>query len=416
MKTLLLAALFWLHPIASQYTGVRSSMTTNGPGPGPGPLTGATATQTRTRIYVLGGQSVQASDASPGTISTGFYSLDLTKSWTSEAPIWYRHANGPTLWRSSICSSVDGSRIVAFSNGGGGGYYNNSSSGESTAATTALAAGAGGISVYSTAKNAWYPIPGAGESATNSHHLTEVRCVTSREDGRVYISGGLGDTQAMTMDVFSFESESLTTIDMPRLVEYMPKDNSWKDSLQNTAEGPKSLIDHCMATDEEGTKVFIYGGRSQWNGQAEDTFYIYDVGRQTWKQGPSIGRRIYASCAVVGDYFLLFGGTEDPFTDIPVDMGKAGLTVNIFKISANIWVNDFVPGSGSTSSVRGGPPSSTSSGHGVGMPGMDDDSGIQISSNVGLIVGAIGAGIIIVGLMVTLYFYLRSRDKRRVKQ
>ncbi|KAF9167742.1 hypothetical protein DFQ26_003326 [Actinomortierella ambigua] len=368
-------------------------------------------------------------------MTNSFYSIDLTKPWASDTPAWTRHAPGPALWRSSICSSADGSRIVAFANGGGsGGGGGNNGTGVNDSS----------ISVYSTAKDAWYPVAGT----LSPHHLTEVRCVTSVDDDRVYVAGGLADSQAMTMDVFSFESESLSTVDMPTLgmmagrvsyagvwlkirssilffggytnkgfmpssmIEYSPKDSNWKDELQNTPGGPTSLVDHCMAADDKGTKVFIYGGRSQWDGPAQGAFYIYDVGLQTWTQGPSIGRRLYASCAAVGDYFLLFGGTEDPFTNTPADMGKETLPVHIFKVSTNTWVNDYVPG-GSSSGSSGRNGGSSSSG---GMPGQnEDDSGIRISTNVGLIVGAIGAGIILLGAMITVYFYLRSKDKRRIK-
>lgn len=88
-------------------------------------------------------------------------------------------------------------------------------------------------------------------------------------------------------------------------------------------------------TDDNGTKIVIYGGRFR-NWTVSGELWILDLVTYTWTQGSSGPPRYYTACTIAGDQFLAWGGSVS-LTDI------ASSEMLIFDMKGRKWVKEYTP-------------------------------------------------------------------------
>lgn len=150
--------------------------------------------------------------------------------------------------------------------------------------------------------------------------------------------------------------------------------------------------------DDDGTRVIVYGGRLY--GAANITagdIYILNTVTRAWTAGKSGSPRIYTTCTIAGDQFLVWGGATTNNTIPPAD-------IQIYSISYDNWITSYNPPSSYLN------PSSTSVPSSQPFP---SDSGSQEtgSSSIGAIVGGVVGGLVIV--LAALFLLYRRRQRAR---
>ncbi|KAF9932539.1 hypothetical protein FBU30_007978 [Linnemannia zychae] len=127
--------------------------------------------------------------------------------------------------------------------------------------------------------------------------------------------------------------------------------------------------------------------------------YILNTISGVWTQGTSGSPRIYTTCTVAGDQFLVWGGATTNNTMPSAD-------VMIYSISRDEWITSYTPPAAyldpSVTSGTGLKPSSSA------LPGSGDDSN-KDKSNTGGIVGGVVGGLAVVSQRA-------SREKGHRKQ
>ncbi|KAG0377364.1 hypothetical protein BGX24_006253 [Mortierella sp. AD032] len=98
---------------------------------------------------------------------------------------------------------------------------------------------------------------------------------------------------------------------------------------------PTVRVYHCMAANEGGTKIVIYGGQLR-NTTIVGELWILDLVQFTWTQGPSGPIRMYAACTIVDDQFLLWGGSIAQNMVAPAEMV-------IYNLTSSQYVTQYTP-------------------------------------------------------------------------
>lgn len=143
----------------------------------------------------------------------------------------------------------------------------------------------------------------------------------------------------------------------------------------------------------------MFGGRTPPPGNFTGTFYILDVPSKTWIQGPSANTRLYSACAIVGDQFVVWGGSDGKST---ID----GPPI-IYSFSQKKWVEQYTPPAYFASL-----PSPTAPGGGSTGNNLSSSS----SSNLGGILGGTLGSLCVVALAGVVYLYMKRRgDKAMYK-
>ncbi|KAG0235572.1 hypothetical protein BGW42_005011 [Actinomortierella wolfii] len=354
-------------------------------------------------FYIAGGYQDE-----PPTPLSQFYSLDLSKSWTVDKAPWTRLRDG--LARSHLA-------LVAIPQ-----EYSGSPKGtlvliggsESTADTF--------FSRYSVADDNWSTLLVTPPYQKLEGHAADIDPRT----GKVYVFGGYstsgtGNAAKVTdmnrMFVYDHLNKALgaavpatneTALAEPGLVwlksrqsfvlfggthdllpakrqglgggrldEYDPSKNQWK-TFVTTGDIPPARADHCMAVNNDGTKVVVFGGSDM------DTFmndlYILDVASAKWTKGPNASKsRIRMACTIHNDQLIVVGGSEERKRETMHDS-----TPLIFNLKTNRWTDHY--------STDG------SDGEGGGLP-------------IGGIVGG-AAAVVAIGAVVA-FFVIRKRRARR---
>ncbi|KAF9582819.1 hypothetical protein BGW38_010718 [Lunasporangiospora selenospora] len=129
----------------------------------------------------------------------------------------------------------------------------------------------------------------------------------------------------------------LKTVDHANTVsEFVPKTLTWQ-VMPTTGEIPTMRADHCMASNDDGTLVIVYGGRVN---ASPTTFsgelFILDTDKRTWKKGLTGPSRIYSACTVAGDQFIIWGGLNG-------DYQSAEKPMLIYNLTKDEWVDAYTP-------------------------------------------------------------------------
>lgn len=178
---------------------------------------------------------------------------------------------------------------------------------------------------------------------------------------------------------------------------------------------------------DDGLLVIVYGGQNLNGGGVNGDLYQLNVATGMWSKPPAIGQpRANAVCSIVGNLFLVYGGTDDK--------GQVSNSILIYDHVKGQWITQYTPPAltpqplfplvpPATSTLTLKPPTSTgpstspptattSSGSGAG-DGQKDDGG------KGGLIGGIVAAIVVVGIIVGYILYHRrqkQREERRQEQ
>ncbi|KAG0200940.1 Multiple epidermal growth factor-like domains protein 8 [Mortierella sp. GBA30] len=204
------------------------------------------------------------------------------------------------------------------------------------------------------------------------------------------------------------------------VTEYSPTTAKWS-ILPTSGSPPSPSADHCSAVSEDGKTLVIFGGRTS---VVTPTFtgalHLLDIGTGIWTAGPSQPTpRIYAVCALVGDQFVVWGGSADANNTLP------SVQPIVFDVTLKQWVNSYKapdyylnnpppkphPTSGSGSNGSGG----TSSNNGVtsgSSSGSGGSSSSSTSVGLGPIIGGVVGGLAVMGVIIAFLLYLRRQNKK----
>ncbi|KAG0227494.1 hypothetical protein BGW42_002930 [Actinomortierella wolfii] len=259
-----------------------------------------------------------------------------------------------------------------------------------------------------------------------------VNAVTDPSTGLVYLAAGYSSSNRSNLDVYDFAIDSIRTYELPLanevfeartyytnvyskarssilyfggysasfqtvgnavISEYVPSTQVWS-TLKTTGTGPSARADHCMAINDDGTKVIVYGGRLSSSGFSGDIF-ILDLNTTSWTKGLAGPNRLYATCVIAGDLFILWGGEDG----IQIVGYETTLPPLIYNMTADRWVTEYVP-----------PASYRSNG--------SDGTNVEktTKSNVGAIAGGIAAAVVVVAAIAILIFMRRRKATKNSGQ
>ncbi|KAG0368236.1 hypothetical protein BGX24_002905 [Mortierella sp. AD032] len=206
------------------------------------------------------------------------------------------------------------------------------------------------------------------------------------------------------------------------ITAFSPDTSTWF-TLTTTGVSPAIRADHCMAANEDGSVVVIYGGRLRNNTVSGEVF-ILDVERK-WTSGVSGPPRMYAACTVAGNQLIVWGGKSADNLLAPPD-------VMIYNFAANVWVDQYTPPASYASLkpplkiTRTIPPWGTATSSGLGgtvtgtripspnpTPNLNSPSPTPAPVSVGLIAGGVIGGLAMVTAVIGVIFVRYRRNQRR---
>ncbi|KAF9425349.1 hypothetical protein BGZ94_007601 [Podila epigama] len=339
------------------------------------------------KLFIQGGFNTSTSDQ--------FFALDLATSWTDQTAAWTRLRSGQSTAHLSLTT------ISSDMSGGPKG---------SILATGGMEA-SNFFSIYDINSNVWTPVTGLKPPYAD---LEGHAAVTDPETGIVYLVGGYNGTTIFniltaynpvtktivsqepgtlasslidTGAVWSIKRKTILTfggsranpsspkaIDSPFINEYNPVSKTWT-VMTTSGDSPPSRLDHCMATNTDGSKVVVFGGTDGDN--FFDDIYILDVDKATWKKGtPAAQTRTRLACAIHSAQLIAWGGSSGSNRNTMHD----NLPI-IYNINKDKWVNNY------------------------------DASLSFSSSNLGSIIGGLAA-VLVVGGLAGFFFYKKRKARR----
>lgn len=166
-----------------------------------------------------------------------------------------------------------------------------------------------------------------------------------------------------------------------------------------------------MAASEEGNRVVVFGGRIQTNTTANPpanftgSFYILDTVARTWTKGPDSTLRSYMGCLIVGDQFLVWGGSDglNTYKSPPI----------IFDFKLNQWIDTYTPPSyllnwpKTTTALAGAKPTTNTA-----PLGPITEPSEAKSNNLGAILGGAFGTLFVIAVSAMIYLFLKRREDK----
>ncbi|KAF9356335.1 hypothetical protein BGX26_005406 [Mortierella sp. AD094] len=284
---------------------------------------------------------------------------------------------------------------------------------------------------YDVASNTW-----SNSSAVTQYGVFQgVGAVTDPTSGLVYLAGGYTGSRN-SMSVYDFDTDSFQPNSLPLpdpatifaarayygnvfsirrksilyfggydnslkpipednvVSEYVPSTGTWQ-SLVTSGAPPVMRSDHCMATNDDGSLVVIYGGRVGGMPSFLNDLYILDTATQIWRPGTGGLVRSYTACTIAGNQLIIWGGI-DSYSE------HVGPDVQIYNIDTNTWITTYTP----PDSYIG--KNSTLPGTSTPLP-----DGEGSSPHVGAIAGGAVGGLALIMAAILLFVFLRRKRESR---
>ncbi|KAG0272722.1 hypothetical protein BGZ95_011498, partial [Linnemannia exigua] len=373
------------------------------------------------KLYVLSGvQRIGSAEF----LTPQFMSLDLTVPWNSTKPAWMRLEDGPQQNTFPAAFSSDEQTLFAFH-----------------------IQGTNAPLQYSVQDNKWQVVNIKFENAG----FDGIGAVTDPRTGLIYLAGGYveGNYNApfyKFLDIFDPVTLSIHTVDLPNpaialpvrryygnvwskhrnsilywggsspspdsgvernsISEFSTDKMTWStmcdyefgddDNIDAATRGvsPSLRSNHCMATNEDGTKVVIYGGINP-NKTVMGELWVLDPTSSTWSQGRSGPSRHLATCTIAGDYFLLWGGVEPQETIATSEM-------IIYDFKTSTYVKQYTPPEFYKDLKSPLPLTRTKA------PWDTNNSTTNNKINTGAAVGGAIGGLVLMGAIVGFFFFFRK--------
>ncbi|KAF9537619.1 hypothetical protein EC957_007866 [Mortierella hygrophila] len=394
----------------------------------PVPVWAPASVKTATRLFILSGYTTltPAADTNiAAPTADQFFFLDLAKSWTSSAPAWTlvtpasTGLTNPQQVNFPGTSSSDQKKLYFFGISGPNSVYQfnldtaqwspaNASfleptrkgSGAVTDPSTNLVYMAGGYS-GTNLMNIWNPSTGqiSNMSLPNPPAFPY----------RAYYA----NVYCQTRQSILYFGGTSSTIVAAYVTEFRPKQGTFT-TLTTPGTAPSARADHCMAINDDSTKLIVFGGHGlPQNSPTSNEIFILDIPTLTWSSGsPSPQPHTYATCAIAGDQFIVWGGL---YSDTQI----ASTDVHIYSITSNTWINQYTAPAAYQSlnvppipNVKSTTISSGPSGTGSANPSLVSETGTSQSSNIGGVVGGVVGGLAVIAAIVGFLFYRRRQIHR----
>ncbi|KAI8359641.1 hypothetical protein B0O80DRAFT_440725 [Mortierella sp. GBAus27b] len=181
------------------------------------------------------------------------------------------------------------------------------------------------------------------------------------------------------------------------LYAYSPE-NGWT-VLQPLGTIPPERVVTCLVPAYGGTKMVLFGGfgkdpvRADTLGPGLNDLYILDVNSMTWTRGsdaPSAEARGGHSCAVSGDYLIVWGGASNTLSRVS--------DVVVYNMKTSSWTSSYVALPNHAPPPYVGVPTS-----GNGSSQDSSSNGFSTIAIAGTAVGVL-AVVIVIGWVLYIYF------------
>ncbi|CAO3566530.1 unnamed protein product [Mortierella alpina] len=354
------------------------------------PVSGAAFARAGSKLYISGGAVLDNQTYS--SYQNQLLALDLSVAWDADKPALNVLQQGPSQVLFSAAFSSDKHTMATFHSGGAHFCW-----------------------LYNTTSNDW----SYSSIKVPNPSLQGAFAVTDPTTNLVYLAGGY---EAKTLDqmlVYRFDTDLTNTYALSpssfvntlyyrgvwwpqtksilyfggyiypsvnnvssALTQFTPSTGAWT-TVSTSGRAPFPRRDFCMEISEDGSKVIVFGGRVLGRRALVNSkrLYILDLNTLAWKEGTSsLSPRSSAACTIAGSSFVAWGGQDDG--------GTASTTAVIYDMNTDKYVSQYKP----TGAVLN-PSSPASNG----------------STNLGVIIGAIAAGLVVVGLLIGAFFYFKRR-------
>ncbi|KAF9575826.1 hypothetical protein EC968_001614 [Mortierella alpina] len=191
------------------------------------------------------------------------------------------------------------------------------------------------------------------------------------------------------------------------LMEYQPTNNQWTSVKTQGDTTPGNSSWPCMSSAYNGSKIVMFGTNRE-----PYSVFILDVKTLVWTKGadPKAGEeRSDAACTVVGDYFIIAGGS-------PPARGGILQPVIVYNIKLNHWTDSYVAPHkpAASTSVEHSPTTTTT---GTIPPVVDQEQPIVggMPSGAKIAIIASGSSILVI-LLICGAFLVRRRKTRKSRQ
>ncbi|KAF9214075.1 hypothetical protein BGZ59_004375, partial [Podila verticillata] len=242
----------------------------------PVPVWAPASVKTATRLFILSGYTTLTPGANTNIAAPTadqFFFLDLAKSWTSSAPAWTlvtpasTGLTNPQQVNFPGTSSSDQKKLYFFGIPGPNSVYQ-------------------------------FNLDTAQWSPANATFLEPTRkgsgTVTDPSTNLVYMAGGYSGTNLMDIwnpstgqisnSILYFGGVS-STIFKANVTEFRPKQGTFT-TLTTPGTAPSERADHCMAINDDGTKLIVFGGHGlSQNSPTSNEIFILDIPTLTWSSG-----------------------------------------------------------------------------------------------------------------------------------
>ncbi|KAF9931269.1 hypothetical protein FBU30_010498 [Linnemannia zychae] len=316
--------------LASPYTLAQTAIA-------PVPVTyGGYASDEKT-LYIRGGSTT----VNPVNPTGQFYALDMTKSWNTTDPAWQTITSDSkaTYYNSLALSSPN--QLIEWSLDPGMTIFN-------------LSPPSGTSSPYPSGLNRQFGMQIAVDPTTG---MAGVPCAASNGTAMVTFKAG---------------EWTITTVAMPttglaqRISHY-------------------SFVWSSVRSTENGTKMIVFGGQRATDWKPLSAIYVLDMNTLQWTAGtpaPAQEARTNMACAVSGDYFIAWGGSNGAI------MGPKPI---VYNMKTKQWVDQFTAQSSPSKTVDNG-------------------------SNIGAIAGGVGGAAALIFIIIGFVFYRRRQHKQNAEK
>ncbi|KAF9154784.1 Acyl-CoA-binding domain-containing protein 5 [Linnemannia schmuckeri] len=377
------------------------------------PVGTTTRPRSVTKLYVVGG----VKPAGPSYVAIRqVISLDLTIPFNSTAPAWTQLADGPLQSLFPTALSSDEQTLFAF-------HIPETNSPWQ----------------YSVQENKWQESVVKFERA----EFIGIGSVTDPRTGLIYLAGGFDEVNKnaptmKTIDIFDPISQTIHVENLPdpttvfpirqnyanvwskyknsilywggnnknplgpglvgnSVTELLTDSMTWS-TMATLGTAPAEREGHCMAANEDGTKVVIYGGILANDTKVGD-LWILDVVTSTWSQGITGPTRVYSVCTIAGEQFLLWGGSTNLTLVSSPEMV-------IYNLNTSAYIQHYTPPAFYKNLKPPPPLTRTRAPWPINNPALNSPP-VSIGVSVGSAVG----GLVLMSVIVAMFIIRRRRQQ-----
>ncbi|KAF9916894.1 hypothetical protein BX616_002507 [Lobosporangium transversale] len=320
-------------------------------------------------MYVLGGESGTA----PGQANSQAFSIDLSVSWPTNAPVFTKLPDGPSIkggfhHGASAISSDGRTWFVASSSSSGGntGYFYNFRTEEWSEISNKQISFEGdkaisfvlGSGAATDPSSGMIYVPNGLVDPTGQRSMLQIeednvdRPINSVEmPDALQTTIGAGASTSMMSSTFvawSAARESMIYLDMStistaRAFAYNPE-KGWSQ-LEMHGSIPHSRSDACFVAAQGGSKLVLFGGFDSSLQSSLNDIHILDTTTMTWTSGGNSmdNGRMGAACAASGDYFIAWGGQSRlSGNNVLAGTGTSTNTIMVYDMKTQLWTSEYV--------------------------------------------------------------------------